>query len=82
LSKDGKTFVEATEENAIKGTYPLSRYLFVYVNKQPNKPLQPMQLEFIKMVLSKQGQQIVAKDGYIPLPAKIIERDLKMLSGN
>ncbi len=81
LSKDGKTFVEATEENAISGSYPLSRYLFIYVNKQPNKPLQPMQLEFIKMVLSKQGQQIVAKDGYIPLPAKIIERDLKALAG-
>ncbi len=82
LSKDGKTFVDATEANAIKGTYPLSRYLFVYVNKQPNKPLEPMQLEFLKMVLSKQGQEIVAKDGYIPLPAKIVERDLKMLAGN
>lgn len=81
LSKDGgKTFVEPTEENAIKGTYPLSRYLYVYVNKHPNKPLEPMQLEFMKLVLSKVGQEIAEKDGYIPLPASVIEKDLALLA--
>ncbi|MGL4205305.1 MAG: PstS family phosphate ABC transporter substrate-binding protein [Aeromonadaceae bacterium] len=81
LSKDGgKTFVEPTEENSIKGTYPLSRYLYIYVNKQPNKPLEPMQLEFIKMVLSKTGQEIVEKDGYIPLPASVVAKDLETLA--
>lgn len=81
LSKDGgKTFVDATEENAIKGTYPLSRYLFVYVNKAPNKPLDPMQKEFLKMILSKSGQNIVEKDGYIPLPAKVVEKQLEILN--
>ena len=81
LSKDGgKTFVEPTEENAIKGTYPLSRYLYVYVNKHPNKPLEPMQLEFMKLVLSKAGQEIAEKDGYIPLPASVIEKDLALLA--
>ena len=81
LSKDGgKTFVEATEDNAINGTYPLSRYLFVYVNKAPNKPLDPMQKEFLKMMLSKTGQTIVEKDGYIPLPAKIVEKQLEILN--
>lgn len=81
LSKDGgKTFVEPSEANAISGTYPLSRYLFVYVNKHPNKPLEPMQLEFLKLVLSKNGQEIAAKDGYIPLPAAVIQKDLEMLA--
>ena len=81
LSKDGgKTFIEATEENAISGAYPLSRYLFIYVNKAPNKPLDPMQKEFLKMVLSKTGQNIVEKDGYIPLPAKIVAKQLEVLS--
>ncbi|MEW7864896.1 PstS family phosphate ABC transporter substrate-binding protein [Aeromonas diversa] len=79
LSKDGKSFVEATEMNALTGKYPLSRFLYVYVNKHPNKPLSPMEQEFIKMILSKSGQGIVAKDGYIPLPAKVVERDLKTL---
>lgn len=69
--KDGDAFVEPTPENASTGKYPLARVLFVYVNKAPNKPLSPMEVEFFKMVLSKQGQEVVEKDGYISLPAKI-----------
>ena len=81
LSKDGgKTFIEPTEANAISGAYPLSRYLFIYVNKHPNKPLEPMQLEFLKLVLSKTGQQIAEKDGYIPLPAAVVQKDLEVLA--
>ncbi len=74
--KPGGDFIEATPENAVSGKYPLARFLYVYVNKQPNKPLQPLEKEFIKMVLSKTGQQIVIKDGYIPLPAKVVEKTL------
>lgn len=72
--KAGKEFVEATPGNAVKGTYPLSRFLYVYVNKHPNKPLAPLEKEFLKMVLSKQGQEVVVKDGYIPLPANVVEK--------
>jgi len=74
--KGGKDFVEATPENALAGKYPLARYLYVYVNKKPNQPLAPLENEFIKMVLSKAGQEVVIKDGYIPLPAKIIKKVL------
>jgi phosphate transport system substrate-binding protein len=74
--KDGGAFVDATEANALNGTYPLSRVLYVYVNKAPNKPLAPMELEFVKMVLSKQGQDVVVKDGYIPLPAALAQKEL------
>ena len=77
--KAGEPFVEATPENAIKGSYPLTRYLYIYVNKKPNQPLAPLENEFMKMVLSKTGQQVVIKDGYIPLPAKIIEKVLATL---
>lgn len=77
LSKDGENFIPATLENTLTGKYPLSRYLYVYVNKHPNKPLAPMDREFLKMVLSQSGQEIVAKDGYIPLPAKVAMADLK-----
>ncbi len=77
--KDGMPFVEATPERAISGEYPLSRFLYVYVNKHPNKPLAPLDREFLKLVLSKQGQEVVVKDGYIPLPLKVIEQELGKL---
>jgi phosphate transport system substrate-binding protein len=77
LAKKGSTnYIEATPENALNGSYPLTRYLFIYVNKKPNAPLPPLEQEFIKMVLSNAGQQSVIKDGYIPLPAKIVEKAL------
>ena len=79
LAKRGSNYVVANTENAIKGDYPLSRFLYVYVNKHPNKPLSPMNAEFIRMILSQSGQKIVAKDGYIPLPAKVIDQQLKSL---
>jgi phosphate transport system substrate-binding protein len=77
--KEGQPFIEATPENAINGTYPLTRYLYIYVNKKPNQPLAPLENEFMKMVLSKAGQQVVIKDGYIPLPAKVVEKVLATL---
>ncbi|MGB1906189.1 MAG: PstS family phosphate ABC transporter substrate-binding protein [Spongiibacter sp.] len=80
ISKNEKSgFVEANSQNAISGSYPLSRFLYVYVNKAPNKPLAPMEREFIKLILSKQGQEVVVKDGYIPLPATVVERISKKL---
>jgi len=77
--KNTKDYVAATPENALAGKYPLSRYLIVYVNKKPNQPLPPLEREFIKMILSKTGQQVVVKDGYIPLPGKIIKKIIKTI---
>ena len=77
--KEGDAFIEATPENAISGTYPLSRFLYVYVNKAPNKPLDPMITEFVKLLMSKQGQEVVVKDGYVPLPAAVTQKSLSAL---
>lgn len=77
--KAGKPFVAATPENAANKSYPLGRKLWVYVNKQPNRPLSPMQMEFFKMILSKRGQKVVIKDGYIPLSAKQVKKQLAKL---
>ncbi|MBN2866828.1 MAG: phosphate ABC transporter substrate-binding protein PstS family protein [Thiotrichales bacterium] len=77
--KEGKPFVDATNENALNGTYPLSRLLYVYVNKAPNKAIEPVVGEFFKLVLSKSGQEVVEKDGYIPLPAKVAAKELAKL---
>lgn len=76
---EGAEPVAATAENAISGSYPLSRYLYVYVNKKPGTPLAPLELEFLKMVLSKSGQEIVAKDGYIPVSARVVSRELRKI---
>lgn len=77
--KPGQPFVEATPENSLNGKYPLARSLYVYVNKKPGQPLAPLEREFVKMVMSKVGQEVVVKDGYIPLPAKLVERQMSAL---
>ncbi len=79
--KSGDAYIEPTNENALSGKYPLSRFLFVYVNKAPNQPLPPLEKEFLHMVLSKTGQQVVAKDGYVPLPAKVVDKYLISVIG-
>ena len=79
LSKKGGEAFEASEENALAGKFPLARFFYVYVNKAPNQPLSPLDAEFIKLMLSKQGQEVVMKDGYIPLPAKVAEKAMKEL---
>ena len=60
----------------LNGSYPLWRHLLIYVNKAPNKPLDPLVKEFIKFIYSKEGQAIVIKDGFFPLPQTVIEREL------
>ena len=62
---------EANGENASNGTYPLARFLYVYVNAHPNRGLDPLQREFARMILSKQGQEVTARDGYVPLPESV-----------
>ena len=79
LSKKGGEAFEASEENALAGKFPLARFFYVYVNKAPNQPLSPLDAEFIKLVLSKQGQEVVMKDGYIPLPSKVADKAMKDL---
>jgi phosphate transport system substrate-binding protein len=77
--KEGTPFIDATPENAATGEYPLARFLWIYVNKAPNKPLDPITGEFVKLMLSKQGQEVVVKDGYVPLPAAVAQKSLKEL---
>lgn len=74
--KDGEPFVEPDATHAIDGTYPLARVLYVYVNKRPNQPLAPLEREFVKLVLSKQGQEVVIKDGFVPMPAAMAAKAL------
>ncbi|WP_019593397.1 PstS family phosphate ABC transporter substrate-binding protein [Thioalkalivibrio sp. ALM2T] len=72
--EDGELY-EPVAENAASGDYPLARFLYVMVNKHPEDGLTPRSAEFLKMVLSKEGQEVVVRDGFIPLPAAVAERE-------
>jgi phosphate transport system substrate-binding protein len=69
--KDGQEFVAANQANCESGTYPLARFLYVYVNKGPNKDMDRLTQEFMTFVVSKQGQEITIKDGYFPINADV-----------
>ena len=75
-AKEGAKCYEADPDNAYAGTYPLSRFLYVYLNRAPGKALDPLTREFVKLVLSKEGQEVVIKDGYFPIPATIAKEEL------
>jgi phosphate transport system substrate-binding protein len=74
--KDGGKCIEATAENSYSGSYPLSRFLFVYINRAPGKPLDPLVREFARLMLSREGQEAVVKDGYFPIPATVAKEEL------
>jgi phosphate transport system substrate-binding protein len=74
--KEGGKCVEAEADNAYAGTYPLARFLYVYINKAPGKALDPLTREFVKLMVSKEGQEAVIKDGYFPIPANIAKEEL------
>ncbi|MCI0745639.1 MAG: PstS family phosphate ABC transporter substrate-binding protein, partial [Verrucomicrobia subdivision 3 bacterium] len=76
LTERGSQFVEASYENCISGEYPLARFLYIYVNKKPGQPMDKLTGEFIKFALSKEGQEVVIKDGYFPLPKQVVEQSL------
>ena len=77
--KKGDTCYDGSYENVVSGKYPLSRFLYLYIVKAPNKSLDPLVKEFLKFVLSSEGQQIVIKDGYLPLTNDVVEEELKKI---
>lgn len=71
----GEPCFEASAEKAYSGEYPISRFLYVSLNKAPNTALDPLRAEFVRFVYSRQGQEAVVKDGYFPVPATIAAED-------
>lgn len=76
VGKKAGEFHGVDPESVYGGKYPIARYLYVYVNKAPNKPFDPMIREFVKYVLSQEGQQNVVKDGFLPLKQKTVGEEL------
>ena len=73
----GAPYVAPRAAQVVDGSYPLSRYLYVYVNRRPDTPLPALQREFLRLVLSATGQQLVLRDGYVPLPAAVAAAELR-----
>ena len=69
--KAGKKFVPAEAEFAYRGDYPLARFLYISVNYKPGSQLDPLRAEFLKFVLSRDGQEDVDREGFLPLTEKV-----------
>lgn len=76
--RDGTCF-EPTKVNAYGGKYPITRFLYIYVNKNPSTPFEPLRGEFIRFLYSKSGQDDTVKDGYYPMPYVFAQEDLARL---
>lgn len=70
---------DTSATSAYSGSYPMARYLYVRLNKKPNEPLDPLQREFVKFILSKNGQALTEKGGYYPITNEMRQQDLKVL---
>ncbi len=72
----GQAFAPSLE-GAYSGDYPLARFLYVYINSNPTRDLEPLRAEFIRLIFSREGQEAVLKDGYFPIPASMAEAELE-----
>lgn len=72
--------VPAEPAHAYTGDYPLSRFLYLYLNAKPGAALDPLRREFIRFVFSRQGQQVVVKDGYYPVTAEMARGALRTVA--
>jgi phosphate transport system substrate-binding protein len=79
-AKDGGLYVEPTKENFQNRTYPLTRSIYIYLNRPPGQPLDPKVKEFLRYILSREGQEVVEREGkYLPLTAEVAREQLKKL---
>ncbi|MBE9516817.1 MAG: phosphate ABC transporter substrate-binding protein [Proteobacteria bacterium] len=79
IAKTGSDYIKPTPANVLSGRYPLSRYLYLYLNKPPGQPLTLLQQEFIRMVFSADGQDTVESQGFYRLSNDIITEELRKL---
>jgi phosphate transport system substrate-binding protein len=77
---DGGTYYEATKENLIQRNYPLTRFITTFINRAPGKPVDPKVKEFLRYILSRDGQEAIVRDGkYLPLSEDSIREQLRKL---
>lgn len=79
LSEKGDVYFTTNGDDVLSGKYPISRFLYVYFNAAPGKPVDPLVREFLRYVESREGQETVVKDGYLPIPGKVAAEELAKL---
>jgi phosphate transport system substrate-binding protein len=77
--KGQRSPIPAQPQYAYSGEYPLSRFLYVYINHKPGSQLDPLRREFVRYVLSQEGQRDVVNDGYLPVTEKMADKTLKSI---
>lgn len=76
----GEPYYDTRAANVVSGDYPLARFLQIYVNKAPNRPIDPLVREFVTFIFSRQGQEAVEKDGYLSVPAEFAARQRALVT--
>jgi phosphate transport system substrate-binding protein len=76
VAKEGNHYIDPSDENVLSGAYPLSRYLYIYVNKNPSRSLEPIEEAYIRFIFSREGQNIVQSDGYVPVSYEFAQNEL------
>jgi ABC-type phosphate transport system substrate-binding protein len=76
---EGGPYYEGNAENASSGRYPLTRYLYIRMNRKPGEVLPPQMKEFLRYVLSRDGQEPIRYSGYFPLSAREAQEELAKL---
>ena len=80
LAENGSSYVEPNQATVGSGQYPLSRFLYIYINKAPGQPVEPLVQEFAKYIFSKEGQEVAVKDGYYPVSPQIANQERAKLN--
>ena len=75
-------WVPAESDFAYSGDYPLARFLYLTVNYKPGSELDDLRSEFVRFVFSRDGQEVVVKDGYLPVPASVAREELASVGLN
>jgi len=77
---DGSTQVHLSKATVANRTYPLSRAIYIYIDRTPGEPVDPRVREFLTYVLSREGQEAVARSGgYLPLTPQLAQEQLQKL---
>lgn len=80
VAREGNDWIAPSIDNIRSGRYPYARPLYIYVNKAPDKPLEPLTAAFLRLALSPQGQALVSQAGYLPLSEQQMQRARAMLA--
>lgn len=73
------SLIPLTIDSVREERYPFSRFLYIVVNKSPDEALPVLEREFLRFILSQEGQRLVQRDGYFPIRDDMVSRQRKML---